>query len=351
MCRQSPFLCYTTSMKKILQFLLLALIIVIIALGLAGYYLYTLTLPVDPNATLQTKFVIPKGQAIAVIANRLHEQNLIKHPLVFRLAVKKEQLENKMQAGSFDLSASMDVWQIAHKLTQGTSDLWLTIPEGWRREEIASSIAKLDLPEYDQNEFLDLTTGLEGQLFPDSYLIPRMITTQALVNLLHNTFNKKIASLEAEILEASTNQLIIDAKLEPANDFLPLLTLASLIEREARGLEEMQMVAGILYNRLAIGMALQVDASLQYVKGFNQTKNDWWSPPLAVDKSLASPFNTYANAGLPPRPICNPGLDAIKATLTPTKNNYLFYLHDRQGRIHYGKDLNEHNANVNKYLR
>lgn len=229
--------------------------------------------------------------------------------------------------------------EIANKLTEGTNDLWVTIPEGWRREEIAESLAKLELESFDQQEFLLLTAGQEGMLFPDSYLVPRQITTESLVNLLMSTFdNKVLTGLEDEI-EASDR------------DFDDILTMASIVEREARGLEDMEHVAGILWNRVDIGMALQADATLQYVKGYDRIEKSWWSPPLGVDKEIASPFNTYKNAQLPPHPIASPGIDAIRAALEPLDTDNFYYLHDRQGQIHYGESLEDHQVNVNRYLR
>ena len=127
--------------------------------------------------------------------------------------------------------------------------------------------------------------------------------------------------------------------------------MASIVEREARGADDMQHVAGILWNRIELGMPLQADATLQYLKGYNPVEQAWWTPPLAADKSLISPYNTYLNLGLPPRPICNPGLEAIKAAAQPLSTDDLFYLHDRQGKIHYAQTLDDHNLNVDRYLR
>jgi UPF0755 protein len=124
--------------------------------------------------------------------------------------------------------------------------------------------------------------------------------------------------------------------------------MASLIEREARIDTSRQMVSGILWKRLDNAWPLQVDATLQYVKG---GKNDWWPEPLAVDKSLNSPYNTYQNTGLPPAPIANPSLSSIKAALSPTDSAYWYYISDLQGNMHYGVTLDDHNANVNQYLR
>ena len=129
-----------------------------------------------------------------------------------------------------------------------------------------------------------------------------------------------------------------------------IIILASILEREAGDKSQMRQVAGVLENRLSIKMPLQVDATLQYIKGYSQVEKNWWATPLAADKNLKSAYNTYLNPGLPPGPIANPGVAAIEAALDPAKSDYLFYLHD-QGVIYLAKTLSEHNANVNKYLR
>ena len=126
------------------------------------------------------------------------------------------------------------------------------------------------------------------------------------------------------------------------------ITIASIIQREAGGLKDMNLISGIIWNRLALGMPLQVDATLQYIKGKD---GKWWPYVLAKDKFLASAYNTYQNIGLPPTPISNPGEGAIDAALNPEKTECIFYLHDKYGRIHCSKDYKEHKKNINKYLR
>lgn len=324
------------------KFILPSIILILVFFAALIGYAYLLSQPLssvsdNPNSVT---FVVPRGQAVSTIASRLQEEQLIRSALVFRLVVKQHQLEDKLQAGSFQLSSIMTPLQIAEALTQGTNDLWVTIPEGWRREEIAQALAdNQELTAFDQLEFLQLTKDKEGQLFPDTYLFARESTAQTIANALQTAFKAKVTTVfEKEIAQSqlSLNQI---------------LTLASIVEREARGAEEMREVAGILYNRLEIGMALQTDATLQYIKGYNSQKESWWAPPLAADKKLESPFNTYLHSGLPPFPICNPGLNAIKAVLNPLKTDDFYYLHDTKGELHSAVNLEAHNANIIKYLR
>lgn len=321
--------------KKLLPFFLIFLAALISCLVI----FYSAFQAADRNNQSSVTFIIPKGQAISQIAIRLADEKLIRSALAFRYVVYQQKLQNKIQAGSFKVSPSASTWEIAQVLTRGTDDLWITLPEGWRREEIAASLAKQDLAAFDAEEFLTLTQGKEGQLFPDTYLVSREISTQALVNLLTNTFESKVEVALAK--ELAKSQLSLNE----------VLTLASLIQRESALDNEMPLVAGILFNRLEIGMPLQVDATLQYAKGFNQNEQSWWSTPLAIDKEINSAYNSYQNVGLPPAPICNPGIAAIKAVLYPAATNALYYIHDLSGKIHTATDLDGHTANVNQYLR
>lgn len=298
--------------------------------------------PVQPGQSELTRFTIPKGQSITKIADRLADAGLIKQPLAFRVWVKIQGLSQSIQAGSFELSPGMTLPEVTQKLTEGTDDIWITMIEGWRVEEVAQMLARQELADFDETEFLDLAKPYEGQLFPDTYLIPRLSDAESILDLLLTTYEKRVTQgLADELSQAETQGRSAEQ----------ILVMASILEREAQGLDDMRHVAGILYHRLELGMPLQADATLQYVKGYNSAQDDWWVPPTAADKQLQSPFNTYLNPGLPPRPIASPGLEAIEAALTPLDTNHLFYIHDRQGNIHYAVDIDGHNANVAKYLR
>jgi UPF0755 protein len=284
-------------------------------------------------------FVIPKGQSIRTIGQRLQAAGVIKQQLAFPLVVKWLKLGNKLQAGTFQLSPSWSMPRVAQELTKGTNDLWITIPEGWRREEVADYLERQELPEFDKKQFLADTADKEGQLFPDTYLIPKQITTEGLEAVFASSFDKKVTQGLAPQIKQSKLTL------------KQAVILASLIEREAADNEQMPIVAGVLSNRLNNNIALYVDASLQYIKGYSATEKTWWPTPLAADKKLVSPYNTYLNPGLPPGPIASPGVAAITAALQPTPSDYLYYIHDAQGKLHLAKTLEEHNANVQKYLR
>lgn len=324
-------------LQKIIKIFLVGLVLLVVG---GGVYFWQQTQPVTDSPANNVRFVVRRGESVQSIARNLQTAGLIRNQLFFRLVVKLTDLEKTLQAGSFQLSPDMTYQEIAQALTEGTNDVWVTIPEGWRREQIAQELtAKEELTAFDEFEFLTLTEGLEGRLFPDTYLIAKESTAETIVSLLLNTFEQKVLIGFADEIAAAKR------------DFDQVLILASIVEREARGLEEMRHVAGILENRLELGMALQADATLQYIKGYNPSTESWWSPPRAADKNLESPFNTYLYPGLPPQPITNPGLLAISASLKPLETDNLYYLHGADGEIHYAHSLEVHNANVRQYLR
>lgn len=299
---------------------------------------YSLLQPVQPESTEEQTFIVPKGQAVSTIGQRLAEAGLVKHPVAFRAVVVQQNLGNKIQAGSFTLSPNMSIFEVAQRLTEGTEDVWITLLEGWRAEEMAEYLAsKEELSLFDADAFLAAANEYPGMLYPDTYLIPREMEAEAIVSLLVNTFESKVTAQLGEEVEASQR------------DFDDVLIMASIVQREARDYEQMRHVAGILWNRIDIGMALQVDATLQYVRG---STAEWWPNPTAADKQLVSPFNTYQNPGLPPQPIANPGIEAIRATIDYLEVDDLFYIHDpKTGKMYYAEDIDGHNANVNTYLR
>ncbi|OIO45035.1 MAG: hypothetical protein AUJ41_01215 [Candidatus Pacebacteria bacterium CG1_02_43_31] len=320
--------------------ILFAVILVFIVAAISALlYLSTLLKPLDINSTKSSRFVIPKGQAISIIGQRLQEEKLIKNAYAFRFVVAKEKLVNKIQAGSFDISASMSVSEIANYLTIGTEDVWITLLEGWRTEEIAEYLEAQDLDSFNKEEFITMAKPNEGMLYPDTYLIPREISSEQIYNLLLNTFDLKVVQGLSEEIAGSQR------------DFNQVLIMASLVEREAKTFEQMRRVAGILWNRIDLGMALQADATLQYVNGYDRVQKKWWAVPSSGDKKQKSPYNTYLNPGLPPKPISNPSLNAIKATLDSLESDDRFYIHANDGTMYYASTLEGHNANVNKYLR
>lgn len=290
----------------------------------------------DPQDSSSKIFVVNQGEGIRSIANRLKAEGLIKDQIGFFLKVRLLGLDEKIQAGDFRLSPSMDAQTIAEELTHGSLDVWVTLLEGWRVEEIALKLAKeLAIPE---SEFLQYAQ--EGHMFPDTYLIPKTASASAVSQIFQDNFNTKVTSEIRSGIEAQ------------GLTFEEGIVLASIVEREGNSDEDRPIIAGILLNRLNDNHPLQADATLQYVLGYQAQDKTWWKKSLFdEDKKIDSPYNTYKYTGLPPEPISNPGLAALQAVAHPTQTDYYYYIHDTQGQVHFAKTLGEHNANVERYLR
>lgn len=290
---------------------------------------------VNPLDETPVMFVVAKGEGVRTITSHLSQQNLIRNPIAFFLLIKFLKIDSDLQAGDFRLNRSMDAAGIARELTHGMVDVWVTTLEGWRNEEIAMKLNKeLDIPE---SEFLRYAK--EGYMFPDTYLIPRTATPAAIAEFFLDTFNKKV-----------TQEMRDDAK-KSGLTFPQVVTMASIVEREGRTKEDRPIIAGILLKRLKAGWPLQADATLQYALGYQPEQKTWWKKGVDnQDKRIASPYNTYRNTGLPPAPIANPGLAAIRAVIYPEDSPYWFYLHDDKGVAHYAKTIEEHEENIRKYL-
>ncbi len=183
-----------SGMKRLIVPLLVLVVLGLLAASAAVAYYYSQTLPVNSQTTTKANFVIPPGQAVLTIAKRLEEAGVIRNAQVFRLELKRLGLESKLQAGSFQVSPSLSMREVATILTTGTNDQWITLPEGWRREEIASYLTAQELPGFNEADFLASTATLEGKLFPETYLVPNQITTTSLGNLLTRTFEKKVVT-------------------------------------------------------------------------------------------------------------------------------------------------------------
>jgi len=319
-------------MKKILFFFM-----VIAFIGL-GFFLFFKEGALAVNKTDKSNkiFVIRKGEGLNQIANNLASSGLIRNKIVFYLIVKQMGIEKKIQAGDFRLSPSMDAYKIAQSLTHGTLDNWVTIIEGLRKEEIAQIISQaFDIPETD---FLKLAD--EGYLFPDTYLIPREATSGSIIKILTDNFVRRFS-----------DQLKLEAKAKNLSE-KEVLILASLVEKEAKTYDDKVQVAGIILKRLKNDWPLQIDATVQYALGYQSNEKTWLKKNLTQeDLEIDSPYNTRKNKGLPPGPICNPGLDSIKAVIYGNQQTpYWYYISDTKGRMHYAKTLEGHETNIKKYL-
>ncbi|MGA2910378.1 MAG: endolytic transglycosylase MltG [Candidatus Microgenomates bacterium] len=315
-------------MKKLLFLPLLAMVVVVAA----AVWFYLNALPVSGTANF-SYFVINKGSSVSVIGDKLQSSGFIKSALAFKLYIRFTGQTAKLEPGEFRLTPSFSLFQMVDTLSKGPVELWVTIPEGLRREEIAAKFEiGLDRDSAFANEFLQDSKGDEGYLFPDTYLFPMDASPAAIVKKMTDTFATKTQGLTPHGSNLTFAQSVI---------------LASMLERETKTDTERPIVAGIIINRINLGMPLQVDASVQYAVG---TSSDWWPILTLEDLKVKSPYNTYLNQGLPPAPIANSGLSSLNAAFNPAQTDYLYYIHDPSGQIHYAKTLEEQNANIAKYL-
>lgn len=287
--------------------------------------------PLNSGDTSEKVFVVERGAGLSQVAEDLRDQGLIKNKTVFKMQARIQGVDKKIRAGDYKLSASMSVSEILKTMSEAPLEVWITIPEGFRAEEVADTL-QANLPSY-QDSWRQMLIGKEGYLFPDTYLIPRDATIETVLSVFENNFNTKID----------------EAGLSGRNDLDRIIIIASLIEREAFADPEKSTISSVIANRLRQGMALDIDATLQYAKG--KVGDKWWTVPTAADKSINSLYNTYKYPGLPPGPIGNPGIEAIKAAANPASTSYFFYIHDSKGNVYFARTLEEHNANVNRYLR
>jgi len=207
------------------------------------------------------------------------------------------------------------------------------VTTGMRKEHIAEKLKnKFSWEETDINGFLSFP---EGQYFPDTYLIPKTENGKQIGERMVNNFNEKFAPLAPKFLAA-------DIKNDTA------LKIASLVQREAAGKNDMPLIAGIIWNRLFKNMLLQIDASNQYALG---KTGDWWPRIRGADLRVESPYNLYLHKGLPPTSIASPGLDAINAVLNPEATDCYFYLHDNRKQIHCSVTYEKHLEKIKEYLK
>jgi len=307
----------------------LTIIIILFFLLIAGIfsYLKITSKPVSSD-TSNVMFVIKSGDSITAISQNLKSKSIIRSQYSFLFYSYYMGLNKKIQAGTFRLNPALSVQEVVTKLSKGgVSDYWLKIIEGTRVEENADSFP-----------VGTVFTGKEGYLFPDSYLIPTYYTADQIFEVIQKNFDEKFAKAK----DGATNTKMTDKEV---------LVLASIIEHEARTLKVKQGVSGVLINRLDIGMPLQSDVTVQYARDSKNKPAKYWVDLDAADISIVSPFNTYKNTSLPPSPICNPGYDSIYAAFHPTNSNYIFYLTGNDNQMHYATTLEDHNTNINKYLK
>jgi UPF0755 protein len=334
-------------MKKLIS--TVVSLIAIIAIGAAAYEAY---LKKPPANALSEPIVIGNGMTTAQIADILKKSGVISSNAVFTAVADLSGRFKDFHAGTFIFKEGMSALDAIKTLSvQGQSEISVTFPEGFGLKDIADRLvqnkiigtdadlfkvtgeprkqANIDaalLKDYPFLAYKPVQNNLEGYLFPDTYLFYASSDAKTVVRRLLDGYAAKVASLS------------------PSPDYTTLI-LASLVEREVKDPADRAKVADIMKRRIAAGMPLQLDSTVNYATGKNSASAS--SEDLSVD----SLWNTYKHAGLPPTPICSPGLDSIKAAQTPTPNNYLYFLTAPDGTVIYSQTLAEHNAAKAKYLK
>lgn len=290
------------SFKKILFFILLIIVII-------SFYLFLL----NRNTFKEDRvFSVEVGDSLRKISLNLKQNDLIKSRALFETFVIFYGGEKKILPGDYLLESNLNSYQIAQRIALGKKNLSpikITIPEGFDIYEI-SEVFSLKLSSFNKDRFLIEASKKEGYLFPDTYFFFRRDDENVAMKAMLENYEKKISPLREEMKSLNKSEEDI-------------ITMASIIEKEASGRDDRELISGILWKRLEINMPLQVDAALI----------------------------TYREKGLPQKPIANPGLLAIKAAMYPTYSDYLFYIHGKDGNTYFAKTYDEHKKNINKYLR
>lgn len=307
-----------------------------------------LTQPLDPAAETRY-FVIESGESVTSISNRLQAEGYLSSAETFRNFLSYAGLDTILQAGEHELSAAMSAMQIARELQDPTpARVTLSILAGWRSEEIAAALPESGI-NFTPDEFLKIVqhppvdlnlpgelpqgASLEGFLFPANYTIERRLGAEQYISLILVNFATQVTPA---LQQAFAGQGIT---------LYEAVTLASIVERESMLEEEMPEIASVFYNRLAAGMKLDTDPTVQYAVGYNPAQKTWWTNPLsATDLRVSSPYNTYLYPGLPPGPIANPGLEALQAVAYPADTPYYYFRAtcDHSGQHNFAESYQGH---------
>ncbi len=341
-------------MKKIIVIILLLVFIV------TPYFLYEYNINVNnsPRNDQQIQFEVKRGEGVKQISNNLFDQGLIRSKFFFELYIWLNHLDNKLQAGIYNLKRSANIKEIAQILSTGdviNREKEIKIIEGWNIKDIDKylkdnhiikddsflTIASRPVSQwnfsFERPSFLeDVPPGanLEGFLFPDTYRIYNNASAEDIVFKMLSNFDKKVNSqMRADILKQGKS-------------LYEIIILASIIEKEVRSEEDMKIVSGIFWNRLKRGQPLESCATLAYVLGINKKQY------TKRDTEIDSPYNTYRYSGLPPGPICNPSLKAIRAAIYPVYTDYNYFLTSFvDGKTIFSRTYQEHLKNKAKYLK
>ena len=335
--------------KKII--LSIAILFFLLAVVVATSLLYIENKINQPfsSSNTQKEFVIKNGQGVKEIAANLKNEGLIIGSDYFKIYVWREKIASRLQAGKYNLNSAMTIPEIADIFVKGhtkPNEIQVTIPEGFTIKEIKERLVEKGLIKED--EFLEGGSinfsrynfwekemdkdNLEGFLFPDTYKFYQETTVRKIIGKMLDNFDKKLSPEIKEEIKKQ-NRTIFET-----------IILASIVEKEAGREEDMKKIAGVFLNRLAANYPLQSDATINYVVGKGRRKASY------EDLQIDSPYNTYKYNGLPPTPICNPGLNAIKAVVYPANTDYFYFLTDPKGKAYFARTFKEHQKNIAEHL-
>ena len=273
-------------------------------------FFYSLFLTAPSNFIPRTVVSIEPGMSLHNVSAVLKKDNIIRFRVPFEFFMIIFGGEKHLISADYLFENKLPVWQVAERIARGEHHMppvSVTIPESFNVNQIADVFSS-KLANFNKTNFLAQAKGLEGYLFPDTYFFLNNANENDVIKSMSENFEKKIAPLRPTISGKTEREVIV---------------MASIIEKEAKGNADRETISGILWRRIAIGMPLQVDAALE----------------------------TYKTKGLPKNPICNPGLESIKAAISAQSSPYLYYLHDKNGIAHYAITFAEHQANIKKYLK
>lgn len=337
-------------MRKL--FLLCAVVIALVGAA----FVYDVFLISPKQQAVPIEITIASGSSVSSIAAQLQQSHLITHPIFFKWFVAWTHTGNTLQAGTFSFLPNTSIATLVLVLSNPQStEVQVTLPEGFTASQMKAKVVSV-LPELDQSLWdhyasgksledfseqilagIPVRSGLEGYLFPDTYRFAKSADAKEVIG-------KMLVTLEVRF--AQNNESIpTNLKFSNGMTLHEVLTMASIVEKEVQTPEDMKHVAGLLFNRMRIGMPLQVDSTLTYVT--QKTSADL----TTADLKLASPYNSYTHKGLPPGPICNPGMNAILAVLHPSASDDFYFLTTRDGKTIYAKTHDQHVLNKQKYLK
>ena len=333
--------------------LIVIVIVIVIIIGGFGYFYFGVNGRIS-NPAPEQEFLVTKGESGKMIGKNLSDKKLIKDRFLFETEVWLRGSEKEFVVGNYKLPAKASIADLVKILTTAAKreQITITIPEGLSNKEIAKIweekkmgsaddfLAKASVTDsreiisgstYDFLALKQKGADLEGYLYPDTYYVYKDSRPEDLIKKMLDNFENK------------TKDILAEAQVS-GKDFHDILTLASIVEREVPKTSERPIIAGLFLKRIQIGMALQSDATVNYVTGKYQLR------PTYDDLQVDSPYNTYKNRGLPPSPIGNPSISSIKAVLNPEQSEYLYFLSKPTGETVFSKTLDEHNENKAKYL-